>query len=338
MVVLNEEKLSLLFDEISRGFVKSPVEIAFFIVLVIGALLFFIFISRHQAKKRVIAVALQAQELLLRLSKKKALNNLEVALLRKMAAHLKSSGEIHLLFDSQAVFNVCVEKLLKEEQVSHSLISGLRLKLGFEKGNRVHSTTELTEDRPVLMFEKKSRKRVPGLILKNDPRALFIEVEKPPTGQKVGTPIQVYFQNQSGLYTFTSRIIKAEKGVMLIVHSENIRRIQRRKFYRRKISMPVYVHRDDDTAMPAHTLCTDLGGGGASIINPDRHFKPGDRLELHFRLAEKRKTQKQQRIHATGEVVRLSEGGRKAHILFDALPEAVRDRIIRFLFAKERKK
>lgn len=339
MVVLNEEKLSLLFDEISRGFVKTPAEIAFFIILVIGILLFFVLVSRHQAKKRAIAVALQAQEFFARLSKKRALNTTEIGLLRKMASYLQSPGDIHLLFDSQSVFNGCVEKLRHKENVSVAVIAGLQKKLGFKKDDRpVHSSIEIAEDRPVLIFQKKSKKSVPGIVLKNDPRALLIGIEEKNNGFETGEPAQVYFQNQSGLYTFRSRIIKRGMGTLLIMHSENLRRIQRRKFYRRKISIPVHVRRDGDTSMPARTLCTDLGGGGISIINPDRRFKPDDRVELFFSLTDQPKPGAGQRIHITGTVIRLSDSERKAHILFDRLPEAVRDKIIRYLFSNERKK
>ncbi len=340
MIVLNEEKLSFLLNQISQGFVKTPAEIALFIVLVAGIFAFFIFISRYQAKKRAIATALQAQELFSRLSKKKALNSLETELLEKMAKFIESPERKHLLFDSQAVFNSCVEKLRKEKPVSSSLVTGLRLKLGFEAGNPerpVHSSVELAEDRPVLLFDKKSRRRVPGIVLNSDTRALYIAVEN--QGFSTGKTVQVYFQNQAGLFTFASRIIKIEKGVLLIAHSENIRRIQRRKFYRRKISLPVYVRREGENTNPVRTMCTDLGGGGASLSNTDGRFKTGDRLELYFFMQVQRGVSGQKprpRIHVTGEIVRLSGGGQKAHIVFDLLPEAVRDRIIRFLFTKKR--
>jgi len=346
MIVLNEEKLSLLFNEISKGFVKTPAEIVLFIVLVIGIIAFFIFVTRYQAKKRTIATVLQAHELFYRLSKKKALNHLEIGLLEKMAKRLKSPQQMHLLFDSQATFNGCLDKLRKEEPVSPSLAAGLRLKLGFDTGDTgrpIHSSAELAEKRPVLIFEKKSRQRVPGIVLKNDSQALNVAVENVTHGIKAGTTVQVYFQNQSGLFSFTSRIRRTERGVLQIAHSENIRRIQRRRFYRRKTSLPVYVRHHGETANPIRMTCTDLGGGGASLINPDRRYKTGDRLDLYFHIYPQRRSPeplrpsgRRQHIHITGEVVRLSEGGRKVHILFHPLPEAVRDRIIKYLFTGKR--
>lgn len=338
MIVLSEEKLSLLFSEISQGFATTPAEIALFIVLVIGIIAFFILVSRYQAKKRAIATALQAQELFSRLSKKKALNGLEIELLNKMARYLKSPERKHLLFDSQATFNGCVDKLRKEETVSSSLVAGLRLKLGFEEGNPerpVRSSAELAEDQPVLIFEKKSKNRIPGIVLKNDPRALHIAVEN--HGFGTGLTVQIYFQNQSGLFTFTSRIRRIDRGMLQIAHSENIRRIQRRKVYRRKTSLPVFVRREGESAHSIRTTCTDLGGGGASLINPDRRLKAGDRLELYFLIQALRQPPgARPHIRVTGEVVRLSGGGRTAHIVFDPLPEGVRDRIIKYLFAKKK--
>ncbi len=69
----------------------------------------------------------------------------------------------------------------------------------------------------------------------------------------------------------------------------------------------------------------DLGGGGASITNPDLRFRPGDDIEIMFRPGTEAP------IELVGEVIRLSDAGKVMHVSFGPVREAMRDRIIGFI-------
>jgi len=334
MIVLDEEKLSMVFREIAKGFVKSPLEILLFIVLVLGIISFFITISRYQAKKSKIAKALRAQEVYNHITRKKAFNPLELDLLEKLSKHLNQFQEKYLLLESQSIFNACARKLQEAQRVPPSLIAGLRLKLGFKATDPEkipHSSVELPDDQPVMITGKGGKSGIHGMVLKSQPHSLSIALEEGSAPPAAGSLVQVYFQNRSGLFAFNTIVRKTEKEMIQVAHSEKIRRLQRRNFYRKKTTLPVYVKLSGAHEQPVRSAFIDLGGGGASIINPNRRFEAGNRIDLSFTFPSGRA-----RINLTAEVMRESENGKKLHVIFGPIPESSRDRIMHFLFKKKK--
>jgi c-di-GMP-binding flagellar brake protein YcgR len=224
-----------------------------------------------------------------------------------------------------------VRKLLREEKIPSSILASLRLKLGFnilEKEQIPHSSAELPLETPVVVMQK-GREQNPGRIVSVDSSSLAIELGDAGRPPKSGLPVSIVFENPSGIYSFTTSVRVAGKGVIKVAHSEAIERFQRRRFYRKKLLMPVYVKRVGTQEHYALTTIKDLGGGGASITNPDKRFVLDDKLSLtFFTLGRKR-------INLSATVVRLSENGETLHLSFGAMPESSRDRIIRFLLQKK---
>ena len=72
----------------------------------------------------------------------------------------------------------------------------------------------------------------------------------------------------------------------------------------------------------------DLGGGGASLINPEMNFRPKDGIDLLF------STSNESHIALTAEVIRVSADGQTLHVAFGHMPESNRDRIFNYLFKK----
>jgi c-di-GMP-binding flagellar brake protein YcgR len=148
----------------------------------------------------------------------------------------------------------------------------------------------------------------------------------------------VYFKNPSGIYVFASRVQAVEGGLLQLSHAEQVKRLQRRRFFRKKTALPVFIRpaaergrevEEEREDVPRRTAFVDLGGGGAALVNPRRVFGVGDRIELFFDIVGKKP-----QFRVTGEVIRTSDQGAKIHVLFDSMPEASRDRIIRFLRQK----
>jgi hypothetical protein len=233
-----------------------------------------------------------------------------------MVKHLKSPTDKHLLLEDQPTFNGCARKLFTTDRVAASGIAALRVKLGFKTRSPEgipHSTAELQADLPVIIIQK-GKKGGRGMA--------------PPIRT---LPIQVYFQGPSGRYTFISRIRGYGKGEIEVAHSENIKRMQRRKFYRKKLMLPVYVKRAESDERSILTTLIDLSGGGASIMNRDMLFSSGDRISISL-VASRTK-----RVYITGDVLRMSRGGKIIHVEFSDMLESSRDRIIKVLFMPEKK-
>jgi len=330
MFVLDQDKISKFLGEIREGFIRTPLEITIFIVLVLGIILFFFFMYRYQTTKRRLHRQKIEQELFLQGVIKKGLTQVERDILEKMALYLKPNQGKHLLLENPHIFNSCLENMKKQEDINQQIAAGLRMKLGFRRPGLekvIHSSVDLPEDLPVLILQK-SKKQCSGKIKKVEPDSLIVDLKSPLTSPVPGTPVRVYFKSHSGIFSFRTRVKKSSKNLLFLAHSENIDRLQRRKFYRKRISQPVYIRLFSSEEPVKKSTLLDLGGGGASLKNVEKAFKPGDELELTFY------TSGRQQVTLTGKVIQLSEGGKTLHLEFENIPESIRDTIISYIFSQ----
>jgi c-di-GMP-binding flagellar brake protein YcgR len=134
----------------------------------------------------------------------------------------------------------------------------------------------------------------------------------------------VVFQNRAGLFSFDTVVRSAAGGVLRLNQVERLRRTQRRKYYRRRVRLGVQVLRREGEP-PLASQLLDLGGDGASLVNPQKKLSAGDLPELAFRLGG-------ESFRLTAEVLRLSRGGQVLHVRFHGLRDADRDRLLGTLF------
>ncbi len=260
----------------------------------------------------------------------KKFNHSELELLYRLAGYLKKSQKKYLLLENQAIFNACSKKLQEERRITASLLASVRLKLGFKAKDpeRIpHSSADLEEDMSVLIVQKGKRQKA-GRIFKIEPHSLIITLENGILSPSSGSPLIIYFQKRSGLYALTTSVQKLERGMIRVAHSENIKRIQRRKFYRKKILLPVSVKKAGSEGQPFRTILIDLGGGGASLRNPGGRLEAGDEVELSFF------TSGRESINLAAFVIRVSGREKIAHVTFGSITDEIRDRIIRYIFRR----
>jgi hypothetical protein len=93
--------------------------------------------------------------------------------------------------------------------------------------------------------------------------------------------------------------------------------------------MPVFVKPAGVREQPVRTSFIDLGGGGASLRNPENRFGLGDEMDLYFYFQGGKPL-----LKVRADVVRVSDEGAVLHVLFRTLSESSRDRIIRFLLRR----
>jgi hypothetical protein len=109
--------------------------------------------------------------------------------------------------------------------------------------------------------------------------------------------------------------------------------IQRRGFARVAVEVPVSVS-IDDVNPPLLTESLDLSGSGARLQPPpageDHYLEPGRMVWLEISISEA-----DQPIQARGSVLRELEDGSKG-VHFDYIPDHDRDRLVRFLFERQR--
>jgi hypothetical protein len=107
--------------------------------------------------------------------------------------------------------------------------------------------------------------------------------------------------------------------------------IQRRGFARVDVAVPVSVSIDDVTA-PVVVESLDLSGSGARLHNLEDsdHLAVGRMVWVEISISDGNEP-----IQARGTVLReLEDGTRGVH--FDYIPEHHRDRLVRFLFERQR--
>jgi c-di-GMP-binding flagellar brake protein YcgR len=251
----------------------------------------------------------------------------EVDLLKRLFKYLRKNQKRYEVIENPYIFNSCVKKLREQEDVSAPLITSLRMKLGFkaEGPERIpHSTAELTEGTPLLIITG-GKREIAGSIVKIENNSFLVFLEEKGASLSQGSKIKVYCQKRSGLYEFQASVRKVEKGMVRLGHSEEIRRIQRRRFYRRRVSFSVYIKRPGPEQQWVRTSLLDLGGGGASMENPWAGIKPGEEIEVVF-------PEKKPVLRVPAFVVRTSGAARDMHVRFGPMSDARRDRIIGHIF------
>ena len=330
MIVLDQERLSDFFKMVSSGFGATRLEViivvasiaAFVVLLVVFAL-----IQRGRARRRTKTLGKQRYR---ELREKLQLTPSEEDLVRQLARFLKEPEKRHLLLVSQPTFNYCVQKMKEKREHLPADLPRLRLKLGFTAQSPEAvptTTTEIPVGTPLLLLErgKGGGRRVQGRLVGQDPQSLTVRLASDQPGFRRAEPVNVLFQNRAGVFTFASIVDSRDDALLRLAHAEAIRRIQRRKYYRRKKSLPVGVRKagTEDGFSPATFI--ELGGDGASLTNPGGRFAVGNTVELSFQAAG-------ERFSLVAEVLRLSRNGERLHVRFAPMREAMRDRIIGSLF------
>jgi hypothetical protein len=334
-------KVSEFLDSIARGFVTSPLQIALFavVILLVAAGLFVAY--RVQRVKAQRLEARLAQERFERLAGKLGLDNAERELLDRLGAG--QAGKKLRLLVSPAAFNRAAARLLEAGSAEESSLVDLRLKLGFQARNPERApsaSSELPEGLPVLLLWSAAaagglhpgglrpaggRRRLAAELSAQEADALVLTpregVEPPPPG----SPVTVVFQNRAGLFSFTTSVRSAAGGVLRVRQVERLERTQRRQYYRRRLRLPVAVQAREGEPLLASQLL-DLGGEGASLLNPQKKLAVGDLPELRFRVGG-------QSFELTAEVLRVSRDGQILHARFHGLRDADRDRLLGVLFS-----
>lgn len=249
----------------------------------------------------------------------------EIDLLRELVRHRGKGQKLFEAFGSAHVFNACIRRLRESGPMPSSVLSSLRMKLGFKADGpeRIpHSTAELPPGTGLVIVEGK--RKFYGRIARLEEHSFLVSLTERTYKPSPGSKLNVILQKESGLYGFKTVAGRNEGGMIRLKHAEDIQRVQRRKFYRRRTSLPVFVRKSGEGRDWVRATLKDLGGGGASLKTPPEGIETGEEVEVSFPL------QTGPPIQVQGVVVRLS--GNVLHIQFGPMGEALRDRIMAHLF------
>jgi hypothetical protein len=338
MIVFDQEKLSAFFDTVSRGFQHSPLEIILVILSFLAFIILLIVIYRLQRRKVRRQQRAAADRRYRQISAKYSLTPSEEDLVRRMARFLKQPEKKYLILINQPTFNFCAAKLRARKEEAAASIAQLRSRLGFRLQGPEQipaSSVELPEGQGLLIVGSaptapesrrgRDAEKAHGRVHRQEPGAFSVQLLEPEVSFLPGQKVQVYFQNRAGLFSFPSSVVSVQNRRIRLQHGEDIQRLQRRRYYRRRVSQPVGIRYPGAGEKPTLSTFYDLGGNGASLKNPGKRYSAGDAVELTFLAAGERCT-------LVAEVLRCSKNRDVLHVQFAPMRETTRDRIIGSLF------
>ena len=329
----SQARLGQILDSVSRGFQQTPLEILVFFCIV--AAIVTIFIVFFFARRRIVRqeIGKRSRDARDHVLGRLDLTDAETALLGRLARHLDSSDSEHSLFVSLTVFSACARKLRQSEVVPESLLTSLRAKIGLTAAaisGAPESSSELAEGSPVLLIAA-AGERFRGTIIAQGPLAMSVKLSTADAFPGKGTSLILFFHNAAGIYSFPTRIVYLTKDVVQVEQSSAITFQQpRRKYFRRKQSLPVFVRLADSLEIPHESVLIDVSAGGASLQNPQGLLRKGEILEMSF------SPESAEHVIA-GRVVRVSKLGKVAHLKFEPLSETERTRMMTFILGQSRR-
>jgi hypothetical protein len=338
MIVLDQEKLSAFFESVSRGFERSPWEIVLVIVSFLSFIALLIVIYRLQRRKVRRQQKSIADRRYRQIAAKRSLTPSEEDLVGRMAYFLKEPEKKYLILLNQPTFSYCAAKLRAKDEAASTSIAELRSKLGFRLQGPEQipaSSAELPAGQGLLVVAAASKMRgtrqvrdsrkAQGRVQEQEPNSLLVQLIETGSSFRAGEVVRIYFQNRAGLFSFDSKIQSVQNQRIRLRHVEDIKRLQRRKYYRKRVSQPVGIRYPGTEEQPTLSTFYDLGGNGASLKNPGKRYSSGDAVELTFLAAG-------ERFSLVAEVLRTSKNGDVLHVRFAPMRETTRDRIIGSLF------
>ncbi len=320
-----------MLSDFYAGFLSSRTEIVVLFVLILVFVAFLVAFAVRRERRERRRLRKQSEETYREQISELPLSRQDEDALETLSKYLERPEQKYLLLRNQAIFNACAQHARAADQVGDGELSALRVKLGFtgeKTGETPESTAELPPGAGVLIIEE-GKEPVPGRVLDPIPSAFRVRLKSEKRPFTSGDLVEVIYQNRSGVYRFESAVLDFAGSELSLSHSEDVGRIQRRRYYRREAAFPVYLRSVHKTERPTRSQFIDIGGGGASLYNPNTRFKPGDEIELTFH------PDSSDTLNVIGRVVRRSRGGKVIHVSFRHLRENARDKIFRALFQKQ---
>ena len=328
MDFLFESRFNALMEGISGQFGTSPLGLLLFILALAALPLFLSLLYLLQKHREKQARTQRSREIIRKRCDKIGLSPSERELVERISECAAGPEPGYLVLFDEPRFHKAAEKLQKKETgISSGSIAALRVKLGFsrEATRRLHSTAQLQVGDPLLVRPQKKQGVFKALItaVRTDGFEIAMEGNNQLTS---GDSAAFQYQNRQGSFLFKSYCIKRSGGRMLIRHQEKLKQLQKRAYFRAAYTGKLEVG-DFDGDERFQTRFEDIGGGGASLVNPGERFSQGDFLELIFSLPGN-----SEKLYLKGSVIRTSRGRKLLHVKFEGIHENQRDRILGLAF------
>ena len=329
--------------EVADSYTRSPAEVAVFLLVLVVPITMLIMYASHRRRKDLQEWTQESYRFFIKEAEKRTLTPSQRNVLFRIAELGTYPWKAHTVFEDEAIFNRGAGELKARNEAADATISALRLLLGFTRHGGVPvSSASLPVGVRVALAREGNESVVTGEIRDQKPSTFIVLLDEDTHLLREGKRVRVLYQSGTGVYSFLSDILKKRERLLAMRHTETVGRSQRRRYYRRSITMPVAYALSDSTEYGDATV-VELGGGGATVRLPsDINVQPEDSLWLRFDplISTIHGSNRHSRpvhpreVTAVARVVRLSSEG--AHVEFTKIREALRDKIIERLFTHAR--
>jgi len=164
-----------------------------------------------------------------------------------------------------------------------------------------------------------------GELLLSSEKGLQVRIEKGTRSFGQNTPVEVVCNSGDGMYRFHSAVLHTDGKQIALQHSRHVEHVQRRKYRRRSVELPVEIMIPGVSQKPLKTRTYDVSIGGAAIKNPRKKIRTGTRVDCTIDAGEAAP------ITVPGTALRTSKRGKIVHVSFGPVDEKTRHRLFRKL-------
>lgn len=319
--------------DFSSGFETSTTEMYLFLGIV-GALILILILAqlkKPKQKKRVITKppVLKRRPPEPHFREELVLSPRESRALERLSWCLKNPKNKEQLLDNRNLFIRAARRAIREGMVTEGDLFRLTERMGINlealRANR-RSSGSVPVGAQASVADRQMNMAT-GEVLLSDDRALRVRLQRGHSRFSRGSQVEIVCNGEEGMYRFFS-VVKAQQGkVLALEHSNHVEHVQRRKYRRRKVQVPVELslRAINDRALTSKTV--DLSVGGAAVRNPKKRYVTGSEVELAL------STPGGTPMVLPAMVVRTSRRGKLLHLRFSKLDDRQQHRLFRMLFA-----
>ncbi len=206
-----------------------------------------------------------------------------------------------------------VLRLLRKLEVDHEALSS-----GGKSSDTIPSGAEVS-------ISDRNLNVAAGTLLLTADSGLRVRLEKGHRSMQPGTAVEVVCGGGDGLFRFHSAILQRSGKEVLLQHSRHVETVQRRKFRRRDLEVPVEITLPGIDERPIQSKSQDLSIGGAALKNPKKRIMTGSMVRLII------DTGSSSPVEISGTVVRSSRRNKTIHVRFENVTDDTRHRLFRKL-------
>lgn len=164
-----------------------------------------------------------------------------------------------------------------------------------------------------------------GELLLSGEKGLQVRIDKGNRSFPLKTPVEVVCNGPEGMYRFHSAVLHTDGKQILLQHSRHVEHVQRRKYKRRAVELPVEIMIPGVSQKALKTKTHDISIGGAAVKNPRKKISTGSRVDCTI------DSEGAAPIVVPGTAIRTSKRGKIVHISFGPIDEKTRHRLFRKL-------